>query len=114
MILIFIKFHFFLCRLYDSDEGKIVSRFWKLQQIFERETNDSGMDVSTAASSSQEIIAQAATAEHLFKCIENSFDKYNINFKNVIGFASDGCNTMMGINNSVASRFRDRVLVYQY
>lgn len=67
----------------------MVSRFWDLCQVFEKSTD-----------------AEAATAEHLFNLVQTSFKKYDISFENIIGFASDGCNTMMGSSNSVASRFR--------
>lgn len=50
---------------------------------------------------------QGATAEHLFNIVKASFEKHEVPFSNVVGFASDGCNTMMGCNNSVATRFRD-------
>lgn len=48
-----------------------------------------------------------ATAEVLFDKIIHSFKKNNTEFeKNMIGFASDGANVMMGNNNSVMSRLR--------
>lgn len=78
-----------MSRFYDEEEGGIISRFWELCQIFEKETN-----------------AEAATAEYLFQCITISFEKYGLSIENVIGFGSDGCGTMMGANNSVASRFQ--------
>jgi len=49
---------------------------------------------------------QSATGEHLYKCITESFAKQKVPQQNVIGFGSDGCSVMMGINNSVASRFK--------
>lgn len=33
-----------------------------------------------------------------------SFTDANVPLENIVGFASDGCNTMMGKNNSVSSR----------
>lgn len=48
-----------------------------------------------------------ATAEVLFDKIIHSFKDHNLELeKNMIGFASDGANVMMGNNNSVMSRFR--------
>ncbi|XP_034946423.1 uncharacterized protein [Chelonus insularis] len=77
-------------RFYDCEASKIVSRFWDLCQAFS-DTN----------------LVDAATAEHLFNIVKLSFDEYQIPYSNIIGFASDGCNTMMGCNNSVATRFQD-------
>ncbi|XP_043271187.1 uncharacterized protein [Venturia canescens] len=78
-----------IVRFYDAEEGKVVSRFWELCQIFEKDTN-----------------IDKASAEHLFNFLVASFEKRDVPFANVIGFASDGCSTMMGCNNSVASRFQ--------
>lgn len=36
----------------------------------------------------------------------NSLMSYDIPKSNIIGFGSDGCNVMMGENNSVSSRFK--------
>lgn len=47
-----------------------------------------------------------ATAEKLFNSLMESLTSYGIPKYNVIGFGSDGCNTMMGENNSVASRMK--------
>jgi len=37
---------------------------------------------------------------------DNILSDFNIPLSNIIDFGSDGCNVMMGENNSVASRFR--------
>lgn len=50
--------------------------------------------------------SQGSTAEHLYKTVINVLDNANIPHLNLIGFASDGCNTMMGANNSVVSRLK--------
>lgn len=34
--------------------------------------------------------------------------KLNIPWRNVVGFASDNCNTMLGRNNSVLSRLKEK------
>ncbi|XP_066602062.1 SCAN domain-containing protein 3-like [Prorops nasuta] len=47
------------------------------------------------------------SAEQLYTNIVNSFCNCNVSLENVIGFGSDGCNTMIGSKNSVASRFRN-------
>lgn len=69
----------------------MVSKFWDLCQVFERNSDVEG-----------------ATAEHLFKLLSKSFEEFEIPFENIIGFASDGASTMMGLNNSVASRFIEK------
>ncbi|XP_008189191.1 uncharacterized protein LOC103311373 [Acyrthosiphon pisum] len=48
---------------------------------------------------------EGATAQKLYTEVIKSFKDEKVCLKNVIGFASDGCNTMMGAWNSVASRF---------
>lgn len=82
-----------IVRYYDNEERQIVSRFLDLVNIYSDHT------VNT--------VSQGGTAENLFNCIVITLDKYKIPKENVIGFASDGCNTMMGAHNSVASRFKD-------
>lgn len=77
-------------RYYDSTTCSIRSSLWELVQVF---SNNNVQDI------------QGATAQHLYSVILESFEKHKIPFENVIGFASDGCNVMMGKNNSVASRF---------
>lgn len=81
-----------LVRYCDNEIGQIVSRFLDLVNIYSNKSGD---------------VSQGATAENLCNCIVNTLEKYEIPNHNVIGFASDGCNTMMGMHNSVASRFRN-------
>ncbi|XP_068204715.1 zinc finger BED domain-containing protein 5-like [Palaemon carinicauda] len=71
---------------------KIISRFWELCQVFKPE------DFDTAN--------EGATGEKLFNSIISTFKTHNIPMKNVVGFGSEGCNVMMGCNNSVSSRLR--------
>lgn len=66
------------------------SKFWELHDVF-----DIPIDKQPAA-----------TAEHLFNCLIETFNRYRIPLHNIIGFGSDGCNVMMGSKNSVATRFR--------
>ncbi|XP_060858585.1 uncharacterized protein LOC132935958 [Metopolophium dirhodum] len=79
-------------RFFDTESKIIVTRFWDLVQVFdvkEPETVDKG-----------------ATSENLFsKCIQ-SFENHNVDVKNIVGFGSDGCSTMMGSKNSVSSRLK--------
>lgn len=82
-----------IVRYYDAYSGKIVSRFWDLVQVF--------------LVSDSQCVDKGATAEHLFKILIESFEKYDIRSVNIIGFGSDGCNTMMGKTNSVMSRIKE-------
>ncbi|XP_028982223.1 uncharacterized protein LOC114841408 [Diachasma alloeum] len=77
-----------LVRYYDEERGCVVTKFWDLVEALEP-----GKITS-------------ATAEHLYQNIISSLEKRGIPKEYVIGFASDGCNVMMGAKNSVASRFR--------
>lgn len=76
-------------RYYCKQQGRIVSKFWDLIQIFGDEKAE-----------------HRSTAEHLYNAILKSFRDHSIPIENIIGFGSDGCNTMMGCHNSVSSRFR--------
>lgn len=76
-----------------ADGGKIVTKCWRLVQVF------ASKDFSAAE--------ERATAGRLYDALINTFDDSDIPKKNVIGFASDGCNTMFGGNNSVAQRLND-------
>ncbi|KAK3926633.1 Zinc finger protein 862 [Frankliniella fusca] len=69
---------------------RLVTKFWKLVQVFSPNDADAA--------------AEGATAEKLFGAMQSSLDDAQVPRANVIGFASDGCNTMFGANNSVASR----------
>lgn len=77
-----------LVRFYDDKEKRVVSRFWELAQVIKPGENSS------------------VTAEHLYNIIMSSFKEKQIPPENIIGFGSDGCNTMMGAHNSVASRLK--------
>ncbi|KAL5241694.1 hypothetical protein ACI65C_009104 [Semiaphis heraclei] len=73
---------------FDSKSGKIESKFWDLYKVYDSKNPGN------------------ATAEKLFNSLMESLTLYCIPKCNVIGFGSDGCNTMMGENNSVASRMK--------
>lgn len=73
-------------RFYDNKQHKIVSRFFDLIDIFQ-----DGVEI--------------ATAEVIYEALIKSFTSVGVPTINIIGFGSDGCNTMMGKNNSVMSRF---------
>lgn len=48
-----------------------------------------------------------AGAARLFNLIRSSFAKERVPFQNIAAYGSDACATMMGVDNSVASRFRE-------
>lgn len=50
--------------------------------------------------------AEGATAEAMYI---KKFTDRGIPLENIIGFASDGCNVMIGSQNSVASRLRENL-----
>jgi hypothetical protein len=90
-----------LVKVFDEPAGKITNKFRELVQIF------------TFSSSSP----QEAVAEHLFSKMTESSIKRNMPTENIIGFASDECNTMMGQHNSESSRFKEMcpgISVYKY
>lgn len=52
----------------------------------------------------------SATAQAIFEAITGYFSNLNINYKqNLIGFASDGANVMMGIHNSVCTKLQNEI-----
>ena len=83
------KTRYILVRYYDDVEGRIVSKFWDLSQVF---SNDGSV--------------KGASAEHLYQCLVKSFQEQSVPVENIIGFGSDGCNVMMGEHNSVSSRLK--------
>nr|CAH7750005.1 unnamed protein product [Callosobruchus chinensis] len=80
-------------RFFHPKLGKIVTLFWNIIQLFSGDEPDQAN--------------KGATSERLFTAIQNEFSSKNINLTNIIGFASDGCNTMFGSHNSVASKLKD-------
>lgn len=73
-------------RYFDYSSNKIVSAFYDLVDLFKEGVEN-------------------ATAQVIYDAIINSFVSNGIPLDNIIGFGSDGCNTMMGNHNSVKSRF---------
>lgn len=78
-------------RYFDQEAQKICSAFWELYKVF-KETPDAD-DIPTA------------NAENLYRALIDSLTNRNVPLNNVIGFGSDGCNVMMGDNDSVKTRF---------
>uniref|UniRef100_A0A1X7TYQ7 DUF4371 domain-containing protein n=1 Tax=Amphimedon queenslandica TaxID=400682 RepID=A0A1X7TYQ7_AMPQE len=68
-------------RIFDEEAGIVRSEFYNLAELGEK-----------------------ADAETLFNAIESTFRKDAIPFDNLIGFASDGANAMLGRHNSVKTR----------
>lgn len=54
-----------------------------------------------------EINAEGCTAKVIYEAIIKSFSDHSVPLTNIIGFATDGCNVMMGAHNSVSSRLRN-------
>lgn len=82
-------------RFFDEGTMKMCSKFWELHPIFSKD------DANRAN--------EGATGKNIFEGIMESFKKYSIPTDNRVGFASDGCNVMMGSKNSVACRFREEM-----
>ncbi|KAI6648087.1 hypothetical protein LOD99_11896 [Oopsacas minuta] len=53
-------------------------------------------------------ICNIATAQNLFDALSTVFEKCNLPWENVIGFASDTANVMVGARNSVLSRIGEK------
>lgn len=80
-------------RYFDQDAQKICSIFWELYKVFKQTSDTDDTSIPTA------------NAENLYRALIDSLTKRNIPLTNVIGFGSDGCNVMMGDNDSVKTRF---------
>ena len=52
-------------------------------------------------------VCNIATAEALFRLLSEELESRNLPWSNVIGYASDMCNVMVGSRNSVLSRLRE-------
>lgn len=74
-------------RFYDEDLGSVCSKIWELVQVGSPGNPET-------------------TAQNLFETVLSTFKAKNVPIENIIGFASDGANVMMGEWNSVASRFK--------
>lgn len=80
-------------RFYDKNVGAVECKFWELCNVY---------DVNNP----KRMIG--ASAKNLFEGLIKTFSQYEIPVANMIGFGSDGCNVMMGSQNSVTSRFRQQ------
>ena len=68
-------------RIFDDEAGAVRSEFYNLIELGEK-----------------------ADAQTLFEAIESAFIQDGISFQNLLGFASDGANAMLGRHNSVKTR----------
>lgn len=78
-------------RYFDEEHGCISSNFFGLIQCFKDNSDEAN---------------KGMTAETIYNKLINAIASVNIPLENVIGFGSDGCNTMFGEHNSVVSRLK--------
>ncbi|KAF0750237.1 Uncharacterized protein FWK35_00015913, partial [Aphis craccivora] len=83
-------------RYFNSKLGQICGHFYNLSPVFEPKD--------------YEKVKEGATGKNLFESLIKSFQHNYIPLENIIGFASDGCNSMMGSKNSVASRMKEHFI----
>ena len=69
-----------ITRFYNEETNKVDSRFFGLIEV------------------------PRADAETLFQGLGDHFKQLNVPFTNIIGYAADGANTMIGSNNSIKTR----------
>lgn len=86
-----IKTLYIVVCFFDDETNLVQARFWKLAQIFSDQHKGE---------------REGATAERLYEEMIKSFTEASVPLGNIVGFGSDGCNTMMGKNNSVSSRLK--------
>ncbi|CAH0552720.1 unnamed protein product [Brassicogethes aeneus] len=79
-------------KYFDPNENRVCTSLWEYIPTFEENKDSRGQ----------------GTAEHLYNLVINTFVQRKVPLCNIVGFASDGCNMMMGRYNSVASRFREQ------
>ncbi|XP_052130010.1 uncharacterized protein LOC127751073 [Frankliniella occidentalis] len=79
--------------IYDDEEGAIVTDYWDLHQIFSDKDPDGA--------------EEGASAWRIFGLLKASFDKQQVPWTNVIGYAADGASVLMGSKNSVMTRLKD-------
>ncbi|KAE8739576.1 hypothetical protein FOCC_FOCC014919 [Frankliniella occidentalis] len=72
--------------IYDDEEGAIVTDYWDLHQIFSDKDPDGA--------------EEGASAWRIFGLLKASFDKQQVPWTNVIGYAADGASVLMGSKNS--------------
>lgn len=82
-------------RFFHPKTCKVDTLFWKLIQIF--------------SDDEPEKANEGATSQRLYEEIIKILSQNNIPLQNMIGFASDGCNTMFGSKNSVATKLANDI-----
>ncbi|CAH1382024.1 unnamed protein product [Tenebrio molitor] len=78
-------------RYFSGDSGKISSIFFSLIQCFKNNPDEAN---------------KGATAETIYNKVVNALKSENTPLDNLVGFGSDGCNTMFGAQNSGVSRLK--------
>ena len=107
-----VKISCIVVRYLDESTTKMCSKFWELHPIFSNCNCNvgGGKNVPTILSKDDAKTAnEGAPGKNIFEGIMESFRKYSIPTDNIVGFASDGCNVMMGSKNSVSSRFSEEM-----
>jgi hypothetical protein len=74
-----------IVRFHDAEEERIVSRFWSLIQVYDKKNVDK--------------VNEGVTTNKLFNSCIQTFEEFKITFTNIIGFGSDGYNSMIGARN---------------
>ncbi|KAJ8964955.1 hypothetical protein NQ314_004510 [Rhamnusium bicolor] len=72
---------------FDEELGKITTSLWEYIPTFQERVD----------------MENQGTAEHFYQLLIDTFLRNKISLSNIIRFASDGCNMMMGQHNSIAS-----------
>ncbi|XP_077440712.1 protein FAM200B-like isoform X1 [Vanacampus margaritifer] len=92
--------HPFTLMIDESNDRTTKKRLVVLAHFFDGEnTNTRLLDLPELAS---------GTAASIFAVIDNILQENDIPWSNVVGFASDNCNTMVGKKNSVLSRIKEK------
>lgn len=80
-------------KFYDTTSSKIETCLWELVPLFRHGDFDKNVE--------------GCTANVIYEAIIKSFSDRDVPLTNIIGFASDGCNVMMGAHNSVSSKLKN-------
>ncbi|XP_077417139.1 protein FAM200B-like [Vanacampus margaritifer] len=92
--------HPFTLMIDESNDRTTKKRLVVLAHFFDGEnTNTRLLDLPELAS---------GTAASIFAVIDNILQENDIPWSNIVGFASDNCNTMVGKKNSVLSRIKEK------
>ncbi|XP_066589338.1 uncharacterized protein [Prorops nasuta] len=73
----------------DFEQKKVICTLWEILLVLKKFDDN-----------------HEAGAGYLYHLITASFVQSNVPLQNIVAFGSDGCNSTMGLNNSVAQRFQ--------